>query len=111
MAKKVKEVTASEAITKLTTFFREFVMIGAPDGALGAAIKALEKQVAKKPNEVDRDRNYFECGTCGEAMYSTDDLESHHYCLNCGQAIEWGDPIEEALRNILDQEAERMRNK
>lgn len=104
MAKIEKEVTAKEAITKLTMFFREFVMIGAPDGALGAAIKALEKQVPRKVLGVDTD--LWHCPICNSNVNQED-----KYCSICGQSIVFGDPIEETLRNILDQEAEKMRNK
>ncbi len=53
------------------------------------AIKALEKQVPKKPRYIDNDANYFECHACGGAIYSTDSLSTHKYCLECGQAIDW----------------------
>lgn len=104
MAKKEKEVTANEAIAQLTMFFREYVMIGAPDGALGAAIKALEKQVPKKVLGVET--GLWHCPICNSNVNQED-----KYCSICGQSIDFGDPIEDALRNILDQEVESFRNK
>lgn len=53
------------------------------------AIEALEKQVPQKPSYIDNDANYFDCPACGEAIYSTDSLSTHKYCLECGQAIDW----------------------
>ena len=53
------------------------------------AIQALEKEVPKKPEYIDEDANYFECPGCGEAIYSTDSLSTHKYCLECGQKIDW----------------------
>jgi predicted RNA-binding Zn-ribbon protein involved in translation (DUF1610 family) len=55
------------------------------------AIKALEKQIPKKPLLYDCDYSYFECGNCGEAIFYTDEAKTHKYCLNCGQALDWGD--------------------
>jgi predicted RNA-binding Zn-ribbon protein involved in translation (DUF1610 family) len=53
------------------------------------AISALEKQIPKKPTEIDYDCNCFVCPSCGETIYASDNLETHKYCLECGQAINW----------------------
>ena len=53
--------------------------------------KALEKQTPKKPKAIFDEYNYFECGNCGTAIFCTDELKSHRYCLHCGQALDWGD--------------------
>lgn len=50
-----------------------------------------EQDMAKEPISVDEDFGYFECPSCGEAIYASDDLESHKFCLNCGQRIKWED--------------------
>ena len=34
---------------------------------------------------------YFECPSCGEAIYAGDDFESHKFCQNCGQRLQWED--------------------
>ena len=53
-------------------------------------IQALkERDTAKAPTEVDEYFGYFECPNCGMAIYASDRLESHKYCLNCGQKLEW----------------------
>lgn len=48
-----------------------------------------ERDTAKTPTEVDEYFGYFECPNCGMAIYASDRLESHKYCLNCGQKLEW----------------------
>lgn len=52
---------------------------------------ALEKQIPKKPKVIFDEYSYFECGNCGEAIYCSDELKTHRYCLNCGQALDWGE--------------------
>ena len=48
-----------------------------------------ERDTAKAPTEVDEYFGYFECPNCGMAIYASDRLESHKYCLNCGQKLKW----------------------
>ena len=48
-----------------------------------------ERDTAKAPTEVDEYFGYYECPNCGMAIYASDRLESHKYCLNCGQKLEW----------------------
>lgn len=53
-------------------------------------VKALEKQIPKQVQYLDRNEGYFECGACKGAIYnSSDDLEDHIYCLLCGQRVDW----------------------
>ena len=59
--------------------------------SLDIAISAIEKQIPKKPKVIFDEYSYFECGNCGEAIYCSDELKSHKYCLNCGQALDWSD--------------------
>ena len=59
--------------------------------SLDIAISAIEKQIPKKPKVIFDEYSYFECGNCGEAIYCSDELKSHKYCLNCGQALDWGE--------------------
>lgn len=55
------------------------------DEASVMAIKALEKQIPKKPKEKDCiGFNTFACPECKMALYSYEP-----YCDNCGQAIDW----------------------
>lgn len=49
----------------------------------------LEKQVSKKPKEVDYDDGYFKCSGCGGLVSWLDSPKVHKYCLLCGQKIDW----------------------
>ena len=53
--------------------------------ALTIAIKALEKQIPKKPKIDDRYVMYI-CPCCNDFI-----KVSHNCCQNCGQAIDWSD--------------------
>ena len=48
-----------------------------------------ERDAAKAPIDADEDYGFFTCPSCGEAIYASDDFESHKFCLNCGQRIRW----------------------
>ena len=50
-----------------------------------------ERDMEKAPTEVSEECSYFECPSCGELICAIDYLESHHFCLNCGQRIKWED--------------------
>lgn len=60
--------------------------------AINVAIDALEKGVAKKPENLDSayipelmaDRIYGECPTCGEIV-----VETGKRCIECGQVLNW----------------------
>lgn len=59
--------------------------------AFEMAIKALEKQIPKKP-VTEKDKVIFgivcgRCPECDSAVYSTTNL----YCHKCGQALDWSD--------------------
>lgn len=60
-------------------------------GNVEECLVAVEKQIPKKPRDVEYDHSYFVCGNCGTAIYTSDEFEAHRYCLNCGQAINWPD--------------------
>ena len=48
-----------------------------------------ERDTAKAPVDTDEDYGFFTCPSCGEAIYASDDFESHKFCLNCGQRVKW----------------------
>lgn len=60
-------------------------------GTVEECREAMEKQIPKKPRDVEYDYSYFVCDNCGTIIYTSDEFESHHYCLNCGRAINWPD--------------------
>ncbi len=55
------------------------------------AIQALEKQVGKKPQEIDIDFSTFVCPNCSSTILYMDEKETHNHCLKCGQKFDWGD--------------------
>lgn len=60
--------------------------------AFNMAIKALEKQIPKKPENVVRYHNIcvdWNCSSC-KRFHRTDNAIID-YCFDCGQAIDWSD--------------------
>lgn len=59
----------------------------------GLAILALEKQIPKKPINVEK--HYYECPCCKRDLgISDDDIFVYdepkpQYCSDCGQALDW----------------------
>lgn len=94
-----KKMTNKEAIAEFKerlaiTDYKELI----PEyyEAMELAIKALEKQIPKKPKEYED--KYYACPVCGNALlhkwekYPTKLMSKNNglpYCLNCGQAIAW----------------------
>lgn len=55
------------------------------------AIKALERQIPKKPYDVDTERKTFDCPECLSTLYINKDVRDCGYCCICGQALDWSD--------------------
>lgn len=58
--------------------------------ALKIVKQAVEKQIPKKPTHYDsipHDR----CPNCHNAVKVFCDAHEYHYCLYCGQALDWSD--------------------
>lgn len=55
------------------------------------AIKALKRQIPKKPYDVDTERKTFDCPECLSTLYINKDMRDCDYCCICGQALDWGD--------------------
>lgn len=53
--------------------------------------KALEKQIPKKPYDVDTDYMTFDCPECLSKLYADNDVRDISYCCVCGQALDWGE--------------------
>lgn len=51
--------------------------------------KALEKQMPKKPYDVDTERKTFDCPECLSKLYADEDVRDCGYCCVCGQALDW----------------------
>lgn len=58
-------------------------------GTVEECREAREKQIPKKPIEPQEDYGTFKCTSCGGLIYTTDEFETHKFCLMCGQAIDW----------------------
>lgn len=58
--------------------------------ALKFAVKAVEKQIPKKPQSAAYFYGYkFSCPCCANVLRLDYD-EEHEYCPDCGQALDWG---------------------
>ena len=55
------------------------------------AVKAIKKQIPQKPVYPDEDYGTFKCPACGGLIYTEDRLETHRFCLLCGQALDWNE--------------------
>lgn len=63
------------------------------------AIKALEKQIPKKPRKTDLYRGVlkkvyaYACPTCGNACLEKymNERQNTMFCWNCGQKLDWRD--------------------
>ena len=47
------------------------------------------RDTAKPPIDIEDNYGLFVCPSCGNSIYASDDFESHKFCLNCGQRIQW----------------------
>lgn len=58
--------------------------------AIKTAISALEKQIPKKPLDIEGDYTalYGGCPNCKNIVC---DNEDYRFCNECGQALDWGD--------------------
>lgn len=52
---------------------------------------AIEKQIPKKPYDVDTERKTFDCPECLSKLYADEDVRDCGYCCICGQALDWSD--------------------
>ena len=54
-------------------------------------LNLTERDTAKPPIDIENNYGFFVCPSCGNSIYASDDFESHRFCLNCGQRLEWED--------------------
>ena len=62
------------------------------DEAKDMAIKALEKQMPKKPRLVQRAKSiieFYPCPTCSTAEKYEAVYPKQKHCTNCGQKLDW----------------------
>lgn len=74
-------MTENEAKFYLNDMLVAFYAKSEKSKAIRVAIKALEKQIPKKP--IDK-LMYLECPTCGDVG-----IEDCGYCPCCGQKLDW----------------------
>lgn len=78
-------MTIEGAITYIT--HHDFIS----DDVKYIAIEALEKQIKKKPIEVEgKHWNNYHCPKCYSILGNTVEVYKTKYC-NCGQAIDWSE--------------------
>ena len=53
--------------------------------------KALEKQIPKKPKGDYHSVPHYRCPSCNSAVKVFEDAHEYHWCLYCGQALDWSD--------------------
>lgn len=87
------EMTIDESIKRLQALLKCVQLSDEQKKAISNGIKALEKQIPKKPvRGMDRD---MICPSCSAFLcwdYNLGDyLFQDEHCIECGQAIEWGD--------------------
>ena len=81
-------MTENEAMEELRAFLQYDLTI-MEEASIKTAIKALEKQIPKKPL-----RDYcLHCPRCEEEAYwnTEDGQQKFKYCHNCGQKLDWND--------------------
>ena len=74
--------------------------VGEQREAVNMAIKALEKQIPKKPIMKlyfeDIEEEYLCCQTCGDILSDRilfENKDFYFHCLECGQAFDWSENI------------------
>lgn len=86
-------MTVQEAIKTIKTYYcDECEWQGCEHCSHGVAIKALEKQIPKKPLYSEEFLD-LQCPTCRELLTDRIPFKNHTFyfhCLNCGQKFDWG---------------------
>ena len=70
----------------------------------------LKDNKAKQVKEIDDNQGYFKCPDCETLIYYSDNKESHKFCLNCGQKLDWG-VARKINKTIIQQARSRDDNK
>lgn len=48
-----------------------------------------ERDTAKAPVDIDEEFDMYVCPSCNMAIGAMGDRKEHHFCLNCGQKLNW----------------------
>lgn len=83
----IRNINALNAVCGQKDFYDEEL-----EKALGMAIKALEKQIAKKPIfkfAYEDGRKFHDCPMCGSYVTHAFEQDQVRYCNCCGQKLDW----------------------
>ena len=95
---KTENITPKTAISILNSARPRKGSYGRLQVAFDMAVKALEKQIPKKPKEYE-DR-FYGCPNCANPLMHKwekypsvlmSNSQGLPYCLNCGQALDWSE--------------------
>ena len=81
-------MTEAEAIKELQYHVDSPFGILVSEETCKLAINALEKQIAKKPENICRDTGLFDCPVCHRRQVI---LYQGYHCKECGQRLDWAD--------------------
>lgn len=91
-------MTENEAVIELKAVMNEEFQTENQEEAYKLAIKALEKQIPKKPNKcVGFSESLFICPTCGRKQPI---MYGQYHCKECGQKLDWNTDKEETVQTI-----------
>lgn len=89
---KLNKMTPQEAIKRLQYERPAREYHGNLNEVFDMAIKALEKQIPKKPVHIGGDgiryTDLYRCPNCGRGFTGTGIAD---YCYHCGQALDWSE--------------------
>ena len=95
MYEKEKEITDKIGVKEAIKMFQNLIFAEnykiAENHCRKLAIEALEKQIPKKPIHYNDSVPHDRCPNCHNAVKVFCDAHNYHYCLYCGQAIDWRD--------------------
>lgn len=87
-------MTHEEAIKHTKAFLKIYDLFNDDRIAIEKGIKALEKQIPKKPINATGYYRDNKCPSCGKPIKSGKGSSSHYrndWCNKCGQRIDWSE--------------------
>jgi hypothetical protein len=85
-------MTIEEAINELVDYVAENDKLTISFETVTMARKALEKQIPKKPKEVEKKYwNDYVCPNCEKLLGNSIEVYQEKCCHYCGQALNWSE--------------------
>jgi hypothetical protein len=85
-------MTIEEAINELVDYVAENDKLTISFETVTMARKAMEKQMSKKPKEVEKKYwNDYVCPKCEKLLGNTIEVYQEKCCHYCGQALNWSE--------------------